>query len=364
MNNLKRKIFVVLFLYALISVFITGCGNGDTKQNFIETVSISEYTTLVQETSDKVTNEQFIENITEQITEQLIENTAEQTTEIPAISQKSFNLSDISPYSGSPYIAINNNTPFFSNSDLKSVSFEEYSPLDNLGRCGVAYACVGKDIMPTEKRGSIGSVKPSGWQSVKYDNVDGKYLYNRCHLIGYQLTGENANERNLITGTRYLNIEGMLPFENMTADYVKETNNHVLYRSTPIFEDNNLLANGVLMEGYSVEDNGAGICFCVYAYNVQPDIDIDYSNGNSKLSGTVQDSAEEVQDLKQSSYDVAKTNENSQTSTYILNANTNKFHYTSCSSVKQMSEKNKRKYNGTRDDVIKQGFIPCKRCNP
>lgn len=196
----------------------------------------------------------------------------------------SITLKDIPDYSGDAYIPIDNNIPVFDGSDMTETSFEDYSELDKLGRCGAAYANIGIDLMPTEKRGSISRVKPSGWQSVQYDIVDGKSLYNRCHLIGFQLTAENANEQNLITGTRYLNVEGMLPFENMVADYIKETNNHVLYRVTPIFEGSNLVASGVLMEGYSVEDEGEGICFKVYVYNVQPGITINYADGHSWLS--------------------------------------------------------------------------------
>ena len=167
---------------------------------------------------------------------------------------------------------------------LTTTSFESYSELDSLGRCGVAYACASTDTMPTEERGTIGQIKPTGWHTVKYDCVDGKYLYNRCHLIGYQLTGENANTKNLITGTRYLNVEGMLPFENMVAEYVEETGNHVMYRVTPHFEGTNLLASGVQMEAYSVEDDGEGVCFNVYVYNAQPGITIDYKNGDSRLT--------------------------------------------------------------------------------
>lgn len=191
---------------------------------------------------------------------------------------------EIEGYSGVPYTAIGDNVPDFLPEDMTQQSFERYSKLDGLGRCGTAYANVGEDIMPKEERGNIGQVKPSGWQTVKYDIVDGKYLYNRCHLIGYQLTGENANVENLITGTRYLNVEGMLPFENMVADYVKETHAHVLYRVTPVFEENELVARGVRMEGWSVEDQGEGICFDVFAYNVQPGIEIDYATGESTLS--------------------------------------------------------------------------------
>ena len=191
-------------------------------------------------------------------------------------------IEEIPEFSGAAYVAVNGNMPFFLPEEITEDSFEYYAELDQLGRCGVTMACIGIDIMPTEDRGEIGSVKPTGWQSVKYDCVEGKYLYNRCHLIGFQLAGENANKRNLITGTRYLNIEGMLPFENLVADYVQETKNHVLYRVTPLFDGDNLVAHGVLMEGYSVEDEGEGVCFCVYAYNVQPGIIIDYTTGESR----------------------------------------------------------------------------------
>ena len=190
-------------------------------------------------------------------------------------------LADIPEYNGEAYTEINDNVPDFPDDDFTSTSFETYSDLDSLGRCGGAYANIGQDLMPTEKRGSIGQVKPSGWHTVKYDNVDGKYLYNRCHLIGYQLTAENANKKNLITGTRYMNTVGMLPFENMVADYIKETDNHVLYRVTPIFEGNNLVAYGVKMEALSVEDNGDGVSYNVFVYNGQPGVVINYENGDS-----------------------------------------------------------------------------------
>ena len=193
-------------------------------------------------------------------------------------------LAAIPAYSGEPYAVVNGNIPYFTDSDMTSESFEYYSDLDELGRCGTAYSSVGTDLMPTEKRGSISKVKPSGWQVSKYDFVDGKYLYNRCHLIGYQLTAENANEKNLITGTRYLNVDGMLPFQNLVADYVKETENHVLYRVTPVFEGNNLVASGVLMEAESVEDAGDGVEYCVYVYNVQPGVEIDYATGENHTS--------------------------------------------------------------------------------
>lgn len=195
-------------------------------------------------------------------------------------------LDAIPAYDGKAYVVVNNNEPFFTDSDMTTTAFENYSDLDSLGRCGVAYANICKEIMPTEKRGKIGMIKPSGWHTVKYDVIKDRYLYNRCHLIGYQLAGENANPKNLITGTRYLNVEGMLPFENLVADYVNNTGNHVLYRVTPMFSGSNLVANGVLIEAKSVEDNGGGILFNVYCYNVQPGVGINYENGDSWLDGT------------------------------------------------------------------------------
>lgn len=279
------------------------------------------------------------------------EETSENTSDI------TFSMDDIAPYSDEPYVIVNHNVPYFLESDLTTESFEIYSDLDSLGRCGVAYANICTDIMPSEERGEIGQIKPSGWHTVKYnDIIDGNYLYNRCHLIAYQLTGENANEQNLITGTRYLNIQGMLPFETQVADYVKETNNHVLYRVTPIFEGENLIASGVLMEAKSVEDNAGTLQFCVYVYNIQPGIAIDYLTGESSLIEDPPTQAEA--DSK------APIQEEIKGSTYILNTNTKKFHYPSCSSVDQMKEKNKQVYTGNREDIISQGYEPCKRCNP
>lgn len=199
----------------------------------------------------------------------------------PAVS-----LDSVPPYDGRPYVELDGNEPAFDQGELTERSFETYSSLDALGRCGPAFACVGRDLMPTEERGSIGQVKPTGWHTVKYDVVDGKYLYNRCHLIGYQLTAENANEENLITGTRYLNVEGMLPFENLVADYVRETDNHVLYRVTPIYAGAELVARGVEMEALSVEDAGEAVSFHVFVYNVQPGVEIDYATGDSRLAGS------------------------------------------------------------------------------
>lgn len=252
------------------------------------------------------------------------------------------------------YIKVNENVPRFSEEEKKNAAaFESYSDLDALGRCGVAFACVGKETMPTEERGPIGSIKPSGWHSVKYDFVDGKYLYNRCHLIGYQLTAENANEKNLITGTRYLNTKGMLPFENMVADYVKETGNHVLYRVTPVFEGKNLVASGVYMEAYSVEDDGDGICFYVYVFNRQPGVKIDYLTGDSVADGTVESASGETTSA-----------EKEETKTYVLNISNGKFHLPDCDSVKKMKEENKQIMKCKRSELINAGYSPCGSCKP
>lgn len=249
-------------------------------------------------------------------------------------------------YTGAAYVSVNS-LPSFSDSEKTNTSYEKYGDLDKLGRCTAAVACIGKDLMPTEPRGEIGQIKPTGWKTVKYDCVDGKYLYNRCHLIGFQLTGENANEKNLITGTRYLNVEGMLPFENMVADYIKETGNHVLYKVTPVFVGDELVARGVTMEALSVEDGGEGINFNVYCFNVQPGIVINYSDGTSY--------AEETPD---------KPTDGKAEADYVLNTGSKKFHRPSCDSVKSISEKNKKDYHGKREDLINNGYSPCKSCNP
>lgn len=286
-------------------------------------------------------------------------------------------IDSLPSFSGSPYVIINDNQPYFTQSEMTSTSYEYYSPLDSLGRCGVTHACIGTDIMPTEERGEIGMIKPSGWQTVKYDIVSGKYLYNRCHLIGFQLAGENANEKNLITGTRYLNVEGMLPFENMVADYVKETENHVLYRVTPIFKYDELVARGVLMEALSVEDNGKGICFNVYCYNNQPGITIDYKTGLSSLSGEdlPPHSASFETSIETSSSSSPSSSEQNASATdtlidsvsvvtYVFNIGSKKFHLPECSSVKTISEQNRQDFYGTRESAVSLGFSPCGICKP
>ena len=296
----------------------------------------------------------------------------------------SFDYSMVPEYTGNASVAINNNVPFF-NADEKAAgtsSFETYSELDELKRCGTAYACIGKDIMPTEERGQIGMIKPTGWHTVKYDCVDGKYLYNRCHLIAYCLAGENANEKNLITGTRYLNIEGMLPYETLTAKYMDNNpDKHVLYRVTPVFIGSELVARGVLMEGYSVEDNGAGVNFCVFCYNVQPDIKINYADGESSqhnstnkgtgFTGYTNESATETNNGKNSSFS-GYSNESSgftgytdkSTGSYVVNTSSKKFHTADCKNADKISDKNKEIVNESRDELIGDGYEPSKCCNP
>lgn len=264
-----------------------------------------------------------------------------------------FDLSDIPSYSSEPYYEVNNNKPFFQSNELSTNSFKQFSELDLLGRCGVAFACIGCDSLPTEERGAIGMIKPSGWHTVRYDDIiEDKYLYNRCHLIAFELSGENANPKNLITGTRYLNIKGMLPFENTVRSYVEDTNQHVMYRVTPVFEGDNLVAAGVLMEGYSVEDNGAGICFNVFCYNVQPGIKINYLDGTSEIASVPEPDENPDKDKDDS------------TTTYVLNTNTNKFHYPYCDSVNKIKEKNKQITTEDREIIIERGYSPCGKCKP
>ena len=257
--------------------------------------------------------------------------------------QYSDSVTEVADYENSPYIVLNNNIPEFTEEDHVTESYEYYSKLDRYGRCGYAMACIGTDLMPTEERESISQVKPSGWVNNSYDFIDGKYLYNRCHLIGFQLTGENANERNLITGTRYMNTEGMLPFENMVADYIKETDNHVIYRVTPVYDGENLVARGVHMEAWSVEDAGEGICFNVYCYNTQPGVEIDYTTGENWASANGENKAPVI---------------------YILNINSGKFHLVDCGQTKSISEENKQEYTGNRQELIEQGYSPAGCCDP
>ncbi len=331
-------------------------------------------------------------------------------------------LVDIPPYYGEAFVTVNRNVPFLDLEDSKFGDFEYYSELDELGRCGATYANVSKVTMPTEPRGEIGKIKPSGWHTVKYnDLIEDNYLYNRCHLIAFQLTGENDNVQNLITGTRYMNTQGMQGFEDQVANYIKKTDHHVLYRVTPLYEGDNLVASGVLMEAKSVEDNGTKVSFCVFVYNVQPGIIIDYKTGDSKrdseyvipavipaptpaptpeptpvptpvqtpaptpepapvatpvptpaptpeptpVATPVQTPAPTPEPTPAPEVVVPPpAPENPQGVNYILNANTKKFHYPSCSSVDSMAEKNKVYFSGSREEAVSKGYEPCKRCNP
>lgn len=352
---MKRKFYSVLYV-AIFALLMSGCsmsGIADGSRSAVkgnvavdeETTAFEQDTSVAVEESTEAERNLTSENSKDAESSVDSDKTAEERT------ASTVDLADIPEYSGKAYCEVNDNVPGFSDDELVTEAFENYSNLDFLGRCGVAYANICKELMPTEERGEIGMVKPSGWHTVKYsDRIDGNYLYNRCHLIGYQLAGENANEKNLITGTRYLNVTGMLPFENEVADYVESTDNHVLYRVTPVFDGDNLVASGVQMEAESVEDKGAGVFFNVYVYNVQPGVIIDYATGASEadpgygVPGDDSDTANE--------------------DTYIVNTNTGKFHKPSCRSVKQMKESNKSERTTTRDELIAEGYEPCKNCNP
>ena len=327
-----------------------------------------------------------------------------------------FSPESVPAYSGNPSAEINGNVPYFRDSELTATAFKRFPELDELGRCGVVTACLGPETMPVAARESIGMIKPSGWHLEKYEGIDGNYLYNRCHLIGYQLCGENANELNLITGTRYMNTEGMEPYESDTAYYIRRTGNHVLYRVTPVFNGDDLVATGVLMEARSVEDDD--FAYCVFCYNVQPGIEIDYATGDSSQavqddrppeaagrdeekqtaesshaqSGAGQSEEENSQDAQTDkrtsdstqtdawnsdntqtegedsnnapSGETAKEEGSAESPDYMLNASSHKFHKPDCESVESMAEHNKKAFYGTRDEAIAQGYDPCKRCNP
>ena len=373
--NWKTKIraLAMMVCLALVMQSASGCGTTEPAQG-------------TQETTDDIEEKTQEQTVTEEQEKSL------PSTENATTMAETFDFAAVPAYDGKAYVAVNDNVPFFTEEELSSASYETYGELDPLGRCTVCVASVGQDLMPAEERGNIGMVKPTGWHTVKYDFVDGKYLYNRCHLIGYQLTGENANEKNLITGTRYLNIEGMLPFENMVADYVKETDQHVMYRVTPVFEGDNLLATGVLMEGKSVEDNGEGVLFCVFAYNVQPGVSIDYATGESSADGTIVNDTSAQEETQQPADNVQQeetqqpadnnvqqketqqpadtnvtqqeTSQSAETQTYVLNTNTHKFHKPGCYSVEKIKPENYAEFTGTREEAIAYGYDPCKNCNP
>lgn len=378
-NRPQKRLITQLSLWLALLLAFTGCAESTvtSQDNTYAIEQLAAIPSELLEASETAVSEPESGQPQENASDTQESQQVTSATDVPTGEGTSaFSLREIPAYSGTPYTEVNGNQPYFTEEELTTQSFETYSELDSLGRCGVAYANVGQDLMPTEPRGEIGAVKPTGWHLVKYDNVDGKYLYNRCHLIAYMLAAENANPQNLITGTRYLNVQGMLPFETKVCDYVKNTGNHVLYRVTPIFDGDNLLADGVLMEAYSVEDAGEGICFCVFAYNVQPGIGIDYATGDNwaEGSGTYQSTVASVAEetpVPQPETDTAvqitpesSAPQESQGITYVLNTNTKKFHYPTCSSVDDMKEKNKQIYTGSREEVINMGYVPCKRCNP
>lgn len=380
----KNRILKLLFA-ALISVNLCSC---DTENYSISetskvtekvedaTITSADSSSENAETteSDVVEESSVTTTVTNEITtvtEAETVTTAESTVVITKNPMDYIDVTNVNidlsscVYDGiTPYSIVNDNVPQFEVVEHEYQSFEYYSDLDSLGRCGLTMSVVGKDIMPTEERGNIGSVKPTGWQTVKYDCVDGKYLYNRCHLLGYQLTGENANTSNLITGTRYMNVDGMLPFENMVADYIKETGNHVLYVVKPVFEGDNLLATGVIMQAKSLEDNGDGILFNVFCHNVQPGIEIDYASGSSN------EVIIETEPVIVETESVIETEPEAVTEPeyvgkeYILNTNTKKVHRPGCGSINQMKEENKQSYTGSLADLESQGYVGCKKCNP
>ena len=360
----------ILSVLLLLSVLLTGCSVSSMETESTTTTATVSTASEIQTTTEAVTS------TTTTSTTMFDDPDVEHTSKYASASDIASNGSDASvkvlkrtalpEYAGKPYVVINNNEPGFTSSEKDNRSaFENYSDLDSLGRCGTAFANICREIMPTEKRGAIGMIKPSGWHTVKYDNVDGKYLYNRCHLIGYQLSAENANVKNLITGTRYLNIHGMLPFENMVADYVKETGNHVAYRVTPVFVNDELVARGVQIEAYSVEDDGDGICFNVYCFNVQPDITIDYATGASQLTSSITTTAKPTTraTTKATTKTTARTTTKaedyggeSNSQTVYITATGSKYHRDGCQYLR------KSQIPISLSDAKARGYTPCSKC--
>ncbi len=351
-----KKWFGLAAMLLVLALMLTGCGEvangsggGSTTTTTTTTlVGSNGGTTTTLGPQDDHDPDRNVTTTTKKPSSTTKKPSGNTTTTKPVSGGNASSVSKVPAYSGNPFVTINGNEPDFTAAQKKSTkSYETYGALDSLGRCTTAIACVGKDLMPTGDRGNIGSVTPTGWKQGKYDTsiVPGTYLYNRCHLIGWQLAGEDDNEKNLITGTQYLNIEGMLPFENMVADYIKETDNHVLYRVTPVFEGNNLVASGVQIEAYSIEDDGDGICFNVYCYNVQPKISINYKDG--------------------SNYQIGVTTTRPATSgTYILNISSHKIHKKdTCSAVKKMADKNKEVFTGNIQEKLDEGYTYCGLCS-
>ena len=370
---MKNKKSIGIIIAAVLVLLVGIIGGTDSNENAVTT---TDYTESIQSYRESTSvSEDVFQGAVEEfdvLSGSSVENTTasrvsgESTQKESSATTKAQSntgnhrvaLESIPAFSSKPYIVINNNVPGLSVSDRTSTYFEQYTPLDSLGRCGVAFACLGRETMPTEERGAIGSVKPSGWKTIKYDFVDGKYLYNRCHLIGFQLSAENANTRNLITGTRYMNVQGMLPFENMVADYIKETNNHVLYRVTPIFKGAELVCRGVQIEAYSVEDDGDGICFNVYCYNNQPGVTIDYSTGASELqkedkTTKTYTTTEKYETTKENT--TVETDESNLQKVWVTKSGKRYHSDRNCSGMKEPS-------SITIDEALDRGYTPCSKC--
>ena len=384
----KNPYTVPVFCLAGVLLMLVAAFSGGKSVEASEQAPVAKIETAASP-SQEIAAEQTAETVKElpedtakeakDVEDTQVEN-EEKTQESKPEKRETFTLEMVPEYSGNAYVDINDDVPFFSEEELKAETFEKYWPLDKLGRCTGAYACIGPDSLPTEARESASAIEPTGWQSVQYESIDGGYLYNRCHLIGYQLTGQSANEKNVITGTRYMNVEGMLPFENSVQMYVEGTGNHVLYRVRPYYNGDDLLAAGVLMEAKSIED--PLVQFCAFCYNVQPGIEIDYATGFSKANETVD--SEEVlaiisdpetgnsESVTRSVEDETATDEDEEEDseeepeeiTYVMNTNTKKFHKPYCSSVKDIKDKNRRDTTLSREEIISQGYTPCKRCNP
>lgn len=384
--KIRNRLVLILALILAFCTLFTGCqktavdnsteideNSGEVVVEDVDEYAFSFWDYIFGRTSSKTT-QKATEKATQKATQKATTATQKATTatqkattsKATSANKSGASLASVMNYTGKAYATVYNNQPDFSSSEITSKSYEFYSPLDSKGRCGYAMACIGKDLMPTGSRGSISSVKPTGWVQKTYDTklVNGGSLYNRSHLIGWQLTGENANKKNLITGTRYMN-ENMIPYEDMVADYIKETGNHVMYRVTPVFEGNNLVASGVHMEAYSVEDNGKGICFNVYLYNVQPGITIDYATGKNQLASSSSSSTNNSTSGSSSSSTSSSTSSNTNTTTsYVLNTGSKKIHTSTCKSVSSISTKNKKTYTGSPNDLLKQGYTACGSCKP
>lgn len=343
MNNIKSKTLSALLIFTVILSLCSCENNKNNKQtkNQIDTNSVESTYNRSLPTEIETTE---------------LKETEIEKVETQKGSDFEFTYKDIPEYNGNPSVIINGNEPAFAEDEITTDVFEKYSDLDSLGRCHVAFANICEEIMPTEQRGAIGHIKPSGWNTIKYpDLIEDNYLYNRCHLIAYSLAGENDNEKNLITGTHYLNYEGMQPYELEVLNFIRYTKSdaHVLYRVTPIYKDDELVARGVLMEALSVEDKGEGIKFCVFVYNVQPGIELNYATGDSKAIEEPNTTETEIQ---------STTSGNDEY--YILNTNTHRFHKPDCDSVNQMSDRNKAEYHGSREDLVSKGYKPCGNCHP